>query len=73
MSELSMPRCWNRESKPHRFCPGCGHGLVLKALGMAIDELGLGSGFCLRHRLFSWPGISLLSLACRPITGGLSR
>jgi len=42
MSELSMPRCWNRESKPHRFCPGCGHGLVLKALGMAIDELGLG-------------------------------
>jgi 2-oxoglutarate ferredoxin oxidoreductase subunit beta len=41
MSELSMPRCWNRESKPHRFCPGCGHGLVLKALGMAVDELGL--------------------------------
>lgn len=41
MSELSMPLCWNRESKPHRFCPGCGHGLVLKALGLAIDELGL--------------------------------
>ncbi len=41
MSERSMPRCWNRESKPHRFCPGCGHGLVLKALGMAIDELDL--------------------------------
>ena len=41
MSELSMPRCWNRESKPHRFCPGCGHGLVLKALGLAVDELGL--------------------------------
>jgi 2-oxoglutarate ferredoxin oxidoreductase subunit beta len=41
MSELSMPRCWNRASKPHRFCPGCGHGLVLKALGLAIDELGL--------------------------------
>lgn len=41
MSELSMPRCWNRESKPHRFCPGCGHGLVLKALGMAVDTLEL--------------------------------
>lgn len=41
MSELSMPRCWNRETKPHSFCPGCGHGLVLKALGMAVDELAL--------------------------------
>ncbi|NLA11514.1 MAG: 2-oxoglutarate synthase [Firmicutes bacterium] len=41
MSELSMPRCWNKDSKPHRFCPGCGHGLVLKALGLAVDELGL--------------------------------
>ncbi len=38
-----MPRCYNRESKPHRFCPGCGHGLVLKALGMAIDELEIAS------------------------------
>ncbi|MEW5785078.1 MAG: thiamine pyrophosphate-dependent enzyme [Bacillota bacterium] len=36
-----MPLSWNRESKPHRFCPGCGHGLVLKALGLAVDELRL--------------------------------
>lgn len=43
MSEISMPRCYNTHSKPHRFCPGCGHGLVLKALGMAIDELGIAS------------------------------
>ena len=42
MSELSMPLCWNRDSKPHRFCPGCGHGLVLKALGLAVDELEIG-------------------------------
>jgi 2-oxoglutarate ferredoxin oxidoreductase subunit beta len=41
VSELSMPRSWNRESKPHRFCPGCGHGLVLKALGEALDQLQL--------------------------------
>lgn len=41
MSEQSMPRCFNLESKPHRFCPGCGHGLVLKALGYALDDLGL--------------------------------
>lgn len=36
-----MPKCWKVESKPHKFCPGCGHGLVLKALGEAIDELGI--------------------------------
>lgn len=39
MSELSMPCCWCRETKPHKFCPGCGHGIILKALGMAIDRL----------------------------------
>lgn len=37
----AMPKCWRPETKPHKFCPGCGHGLVLKALGQAIDELGI--------------------------------
>jgi len=37
----SMPKSWNQESKPHKFCPGCGHGIVLKCLGEAIDELGI--------------------------------
>jgi len=36
-----MPKCWRPETKPHKFCPGCGHGLALKALGMAIDELNI--------------------------------
>lgn len=36
-----MPTCWRQETKPHKFCPGCGHGLVLKALGHAVDDLGL--------------------------------
>lgn len=36
-----MPKCWRVETKPHKFCPGCGHGLILKALGEAIDELAL--------------------------------
>ena len=40
MMEPVMPKCWRGESKPHKFCPGCGHGLVLKALGEAIDETG---------------------------------
>lgn len=37
----AMPSCWNEETKPHKFCPGCGHGLILKTLGEAIDELGI--------------------------------
>lgn len=39
--EPVMPGTWRVETKPHKFCPGCGHGLVLKALGEAIDELGI--------------------------------
>ncbi|MDX9872851.1 MAG: thiamine pyrophosphate-dependent enzyme [Clostridia bacterium] len=37
----NMPKSWRVETKPHKFCPGCGHGLILKALGEAIDELGI--------------------------------
>ncbi len=36
-----MPASWRLETKPHKFCPGCGHGLILKALGEAIDELNI--------------------------------
>lgn len=34
-----MPKSWNEKSKPDFFCPGCGHGIVLKQLGFAIDEM----------------------------------
>lgn len=34
-----MPKSWNRKTKPHLFCPGCGHGITLKQLGYALDEL----------------------------------
>jgi 2-oxoglutarate ferredoxin oxidoreductase subunit beta len=37
----NMPQVWRQETKPHKFCPGCGHGLVLKTLGECIDELGI--------------------------------
>lgn len=37
-----FPKCYKTESKPHKFCPGCGHPVVLKLLGQAIDELGIG-------------------------------
>lgn len=36
-----MPKCWNVESKPHLFCPGCGHGIALKHLGYVIDDLAI--------------------------------
>jgi len=41
MTAPKMPKSWRAETKPHKFCPGCGHGLILKALGEAIDELGI--------------------------------
>ena len=34
-----IPNCWRKQTKPHLFCPGCGHGIALKQLGYAIDEL----------------------------------
>jgi 2-oxoglutarate ferredoxin oxidoreductase subunit beta len=37
----NMPLSWRKETKPHRFCPGCGHGIALKALGEVVDELGI--------------------------------
>jgi 2-oxoglutarate ferredoxin oxidoreductase subunit beta len=37
----AMPKSWNIASKPHKFCPGCGHGLVLRVLGELIDEYQL--------------------------------
>ncbi|HHV76553.1 MAG TPA: 2-oxoglutarate synthase [Syntrophothermus lipocalidus] len=37
----AMPKSWYLPSKPHKFCPGCGHGIVLKALGEVIDELDI--------------------------------
>lgn len=31
----------NKDIGPSKFCPGCGHGMVLNTLGFAIDELGI--------------------------------
>lgn len=41
--EPNFPKCYKKSSKPHKFCPGCGHGIVLKELGFAIDELKIAS------------------------------
>ncbi|MEW6227452.1 MAG: thiamine pyrophosphate-dependent enzyme [Bacillota bacterium] len=36
-----MPRSWRAETKPHPFCPGCGHGIILRVLGEVVDDLGI--------------------------------
>lgn len=36
-----FPNCYKSSSKPHKYCPGCGHGITLKELGFSIDELGI--------------------------------
>lgn len=36
-----FPKCYKAETKPHKFCPGCGHPIVLKMLGEVIDEMGI--------------------------------
>ncbi|OIP24671.1 2-oxoglutarate synthase [bacterium CG2_30_37_16] len=37
----AMPKCFKKESKPSKFCPGCGHSIVLKMLGQVIDDLNI--------------------------------
>lgn len=39
----SMPKIWRKQTKPHLLCPGCGHGMILKQLGFAIDDLNVGN------------------------------
>lgn len=39
--QLVGPKCVRWETKPHLFCPGCGHPEVLKAFGFAVDELDI--------------------------------
>lgn len=34
----NFPHCYKISSKPHKFCPGCGYGIILKNLGWVIDE-----------------------------------
>ena len=46
MSEIltlppKLPKSQNAEVGASKFCPGCGHGITLKALAKAIDELGI--------------------------------
>lgn len=39
MTKPLFPKCFNPNSKPAKFCPGCGQTLILTNLGLVIDEL----------------------------------
>lgn len=78
----NMPKCWNAETKPHKFCPGCGHGLALKMLGEAIDELGIQDkvvfGCDIGCSLLSWDFFNLDSVQTHhgrttPVITGIKR
>lgn len=62
MNEI-MPASWMAKSKPHLFCPGCGHGITLKQLGYAIDELKIQSkttfGIDIGCSLLAWNFLDL--------------
>lgn len=82
MIEPRMPKSWNRENKPHKFCPGCGHGMVLKAIGEAIDELGIQStsvyGCDIGCSLLSWDFFAVDSVQTHhgrttPVMTGIKR
>ena len=77
-----MPKCWRADTKPHRFCPGCGHGLVLKALGEAVDELDIAGrvvfGADIGCSLLAWDLFNLDSVQTHhgrtvPVITGLKR
>jgi len=77
-----MPQSWRAETKPHKFCPGCGHGLILKCLGQAIDELGIQGktvfGCDIGCSLLSWDFFNLDSVQTHhgrttPVITGIKR
>ena len=77
-----MPVSWREETKAHKFCPGCGHGLILKALGLAIDELGIQDrivfvcdiGCCLlAWDLFNTDGVQTHHGRAVPVATGVKR
>lgn len=41
MDNPRFPKIFKESSKPHKFCPGCGYGTILKYLGEVIDEMGI--------------------------------
>lgn len=78
----AMPASWRVDTKPHKFCPGCGHGIILKMLGRAVDELGIGDrtvfGCDIGCSLLAWDFFNLDTVQAHhgrvtPVLVGLKR
>lgn len=58
-----FPKCFKQETKPSKFCPGCGQSIILKMLGEVIDELRIASsvvyGCDIGCMLLSWDYFNL--------------
>jgi 2-oxoglutarate ferredoxin oxidoreductase subunit beta len=75
-TELDYRSFLRLEMMPHMLCPGCGHGIVLKAILRALDRLGLNkdqvafvSGIGCSSRLVGYvDACSLHTTHGRPIT-----
>lgn len=78
----TMPKCYKDESKPHYFCPGCGHAIILKQLGEVIDELKLQSktvfGIDIGCSLLAWDFFDISTIQthhgrCVPVMVGVKQ
>ncbi len=58
-----LPKARNEEAGASKFCPGCGHGMILKTLAQCIDELELNErsvfGCDIGCSLLSWDYMNL--------------
>ena len=61
-----LAKAQNAEVGASKFCPGCGHGMILKTLAKAIDELELNErtvfGCDIGCSLLSWNYMNLDSV-----------
>ena len=50
-----LAKAQNAEAGASKFCPGCGHGMILKTLAHTIDDFKSSGESCfwLRYRLFA--------------------
>ncbi len=54
----NFPNCLKTSTKPDKYCPGCGHSIVLKSLGKVIDKMNIANkvmiGVDIGCSLLSW-------------------
>lgn len=78
----NLPKAQNIDAGASKFCPGCGHGMILKTLAFAIDDLNLHDrtvfGCDIGCSLLSWNYMNLDSVQTHhgrttPVIYGVTR